>query len=291
MLDPMPHAPEPAPPAGGLLPVVPWVALDRRRYRALRRGGRARPAIVLGRPAAGRATVVFVHGRGGYPAQFAALARALDPVADTAAFVWEDRARLVPSAEALRTDVLALPGRVAIVAASLGALLPAYLGATDPDGRLGSLGAVYLNPLIGGSRWADADRALAVLGDLPALRWLHDVKRLVQRTCFPPVVQDLAPESAFQQAVFGRASRPSSFAHATKIVFTERPGAEPDVRASRVRRFFGRPRRELLARMGDVVDVAAEHRTGHAAPLANAAIALGPIVEVLRGLGAPASSP
>ena len=190
-----------------------------------------------------------------------------------------------PASERLRKDVLSLPGRVAIVANSLGAFLPAYIGATDPQARLRNVRAIYLNPLIGGSRYADADRALAVLGEVPGLGWLYGVKRLIQRAFFPRVVQDLAPESDYQQVIFGLHSCASSFARGTMILFTERGGEQPGIRDHRFRRFFGRSRAELVARMGQVLPVETGQWSGHDAPLVEPEIVLRPIRKLLEWAG------
>jgi hypothetical protein len=260
--------------------------LDHRRYRAFLRRDGARSGVVLAQPwMADRVTVIFVHGAGGHPGQFATVANAIRDVANLGAFLYEDESRLALAGERMREEVLSLSGWVVVVANSLGAFLPAYMGATDPRGQLRHIGVVYLNPLVGGSRWADADRALAVLGEVPGLRWLHAVKRLIQRVFFPPVVQDLAPESDFQQIIFGSGSRASSFVHHSVVVFTERPGAQPDIRENRLRRFFGRARAELLDRMGEVLPVGAEQRTGHDAPLVDGEITLRAMRRVLERMG------
>src|SRR5205823_7928664 len=85
-----------------------------------------------------------------------------------------------------------------IVAHSMGALLVARAGSGDCDGPLQYISVVYLNPLIGGSHYAD---------DIPALRWLRPLRPVVQHLFFPPSVKDLIPESDFQQAIFGRGVR------------------------------------------------------------------------------------
>lgn len=225
--------------------------------------------------------MIFVHGARGSPFQFAPIAASLRRDVNVGAFLYDDHARLAPAAESLRRELMRLSGNVVLVAYSMGTLLCASVGADDRDGRFREVGAVYVNPLIGGSRYADADPALAILGDLPMLRWLHQVKTGVQRLLFPPFVQDLAPESDFQQAIFGRGSRPASFAGNTTIVFTEEPGREWDISGSRVERFFGRSRGELLARLGTVAPLGAATCVGHAAVLAHEEILLPPIMQAL----------
>ena len=201
------------------------------------------------------ATVVFIHGAGGTPAQFAKLGAALGERVNVAAFVYDDTARLAPSAEVLRGELVAVRGAVVVVAHSLGALLPLYLGATDQGGQLRCLAAVYVNPLIGGSHYAD---------DIKALWWLRPLKPFIQRTFFRASVRDLAPENEFEQKIFGRDSAVSSFREHTVVIFTEKAGEEPDIKPERVPRFFGRTREELLARVGKVVNATP---TGHNAPL------------------------
>ena len=68
-------------------------------------------------------TVLFVHGAAGAPNQFAALASFLRDRANTAAFLYDDSARLVESADLLRRELLRFSGRLLIVAHSMGALL------------------------------------------------------------------------------------------------------------------------------------------------------------------------
>lgn len=248
--------------------VVCWCELDRRRYRAALRAGEVSPGVALEAALDPRlGTVVFVHGLGGAPARFAEHARSLRGMVNLGAFLYDDRARLAPSAEALRAALSRLPGRVLLVAHSVGALLAARVGVADVEGRFAGLRALFLNPLVGGSRHADADPALVLLGSLPMLRWLHGVKRGLQRAFLPAAIQDLTPECDFQQAIFGARSRRSSFADGTSILFTEKPGGELDVREPRVRQLFGRSRDELIERLGSVVPVAAADRTGHTAPL------------------------
>ena len=263
--------------------VVPWRNLDRRSYRAALCGGSFRLGIALEEPFVyGRPTVVFIHGSGGSPGQFAELAGTLRGHANLGALLYDDTARLAPAAAVLREEVLSLRGPVVVVAYSIGTLLPAYIGATDREGRLREVAAVYVNPLIGGSRYADADSALALLGDVPGLSWLHGVKRAIQRVFFPSIVQDLTPEGDFQQAIFGWRSRAPSLAARTAILFTERPGKEPDIREDRVRKLFGRSRRELVERMGTIVPVGSAHRTGHAAPLAYPELVLPLVVTAIE---------
>src|SRR5262245_27799663 len=241
-------------------------------YRAGVESGAVSIGIATDNPARDerKPTVVFIHGADGRPSQFAALAQTLDEHANSMVFLYDDRDRLAPTAEVLRKDLLQLQGAVAIVAHSMGALLPAYVGATDPDRRLRCMGAVYLNPLIGGSRYAD---------DIPVLRWLRPLKPLIQRVLFRPSVQDLAPESTFEQTIFGSRSGASSFAAHTIILFTEVAGEEPDILADRIPFFFGRTRAELLDRTGMTVQ---SNRTGHSAPLADPDMASRLILEVLE---------
>ena len=109
-------------------------------------------------------TVLFVHGAAGAPNQFAVLAGFFSDRANTAAFLYDDSARLVESADLLRRELLRFSGQLLIVAHSMGALLVARAGSGDCDGPLRYISVVYLNPLIGGSHYAD---------DIPALRWLR----------------------------------------------------------------------------------------------------------------------
>ena len=139
---------------------------------------------------------------------------------------------------------------------------------------------MYLNPLIGGSRYA---------GDFRALRWLR-VGSALQRAFCRPSFRDLAPESDFQQAICGRAGAPSSFAGRTMLLFTERRGKEPDVRPARLPHYFGRTREELLARLGTVVNVPLLQATGHNAPLLEPRPVL-PILQRLMDGRAPARQP
>jgi len=183
------------------------------------------------------------------------------------AYFYDDDGPLEVAARNLQRDLETLPGPVVVVAYSMGALLPAYVGSNDRSHRLAHLAAVYLNPLIGGSRYADADRLLAVLGEVPGLQWLYDVKRVVLRLLFAAAVRDLAPESEFQQSIFGCNGTASSFADRTCLVFTEVPGAEIDVRADRTLKLFGHPRGDLLRRLGTPVTVDPAHCLGHRTPL------------------------
>ena len=253
----------------GSPPVLPWRTLGRASYRAAVTTGALEPGIRIEDVLDHRkATAVFIHGAEGAPAQFARLAAALGERINSAVFVWDDTARLAPAAERLRAALTEWPGPVIVVAHSMGALLLAYVGATDRNGQLQDLTAVYLNPLVGGSRYA---------GDFRALRWLR-VGTLLQRLLFRPSVLDLAPEGDFQQAIFGPASAASSFAARSVVLFTERPGEEPDIRPDRVPHYFGRTRDELLERMGRVVQVPPARRSGHRAPLIEPAVVL-PLVD------------
>jgi len=260
-----------------LWPVQSWRTLRRDTYRAALRSGALRAGICVEEPLhRDRPTVVFIHGAVGAPSHFAALAAALRDDVNRAAFLWDDTARLGQSAELLRTELLRMPACVTVVAHSMGMLLPAYVGATDPLGLVGRLAAVYVNPLVGGSRYA---------GDFRALRWLR-LGPVLQRMFFPPNVLDLAPESEFQQTICGQAGAPSSFARQTVILFTERHGKEPGVPPTRVPRYFGRTRGELLERFGTVVDFPLSN--GHNAPLFQPDLLI-PILEKLldRPLAAP----
>lgn len=253
-------------------PVLPWRTLDRANYRAGVTTGALEPGIVVEDAFDRRKpTAVFIHGAAGAPAQFTTLAAALSERVNAAIFIWDDTGRLAPAAERLRTALLDWPDPVIVVAHSMGALLPAYVGVTDTYGQLRDLTAVYLNPLIGGSRYA---------GDFRALRWLR-VGAFLQRMLFRPSVLDLAPESDFQQAIFGPASAAPSFAARTAIVFTERPGEEPDIRPDRVPHYFGRSRDQLLERTGRVVRVPPTRASGHKAPLLRPAVVLPLLDEVL----------
>jgi pimeloyl-ACP methyl ester carboxylesterase len=158
-------------------PVLPWRSLRRDSYRAALRSGTLRCGVYLEEPLhRGQPTVVFIHGAGGAPNQFATLAGALDGRVNRAIFLWDDTARLAPAAERLRAAVLRPDDAVAIVAHSMGTLLPAYIGATDPQGCLRGLAVTYLNPLVGGSRHA---------GDFRALRWLGSDACSSGRWCVP----------------------------------------------------------------------------------------------------------
>ena len=160
-----------------------------------------------------------------------------------------------------------------VVAHSMGALLLLYVGVMDGMGELQCLGAVYLNPLIGGSHYAD---------DIPALWWLRPVKPFVQRTFFEASVRDLAPENEFQQSVFGLDAPAPSFRARSVVVLTERVGEELGVLSERVPLFFGRTRVELLERIGEVSHVP---ERGHNAPLEELWLTV-PVIDEL--LNAPA---
>jgi pimeloyl-ACP methyl ester carboxylesterase len=233
-------------------------------------------AGALGFPAAGlsteRATVIFVPGAGGGTQQFAKVRASLSTEANVMTFAYDDKARLAEAANTLGETIAQLPGEVLVIAHSMGALLPMYLGATDQREQFRRLKAIYVNPLIGGSRYAD---------HIKALWWLQPLKPLIQRLFFPDSVRDLAPESDFQQEVFGVRSSASTFRHATLLLFTERPGTEPDIEPHRVPRFFGQRRENLLARIGTVVRVEA-FAQGHIAPLQSPEL-LVPFVERLLG--------
>lgn len=251
-----------------------WRDLERSQYRATLETGELTPGLVadsavdLSRP-----TVVFIHGAEGTPARFGSLADALEPRANIVMFVYDDTAPLVQSAERLRAGLLALGSRPhVLVAHSMGALLPAYAGATDLNRQLRCTAAVYLNPLIGGSHYAD---------DIPALRWLQGLKPYLQRAFFPTNVQDLTPDSVFEQIIFGRASQPSSFAARTVLLFTEHEGEEPGIAPGRIPHFFGRPRDVLLQRLGRVRTVSTAEATGHSAPLFHPDIVVPLVTELL----------
>jgi pimeloyl-ACP methyl ester carboxylesterase len=252
-------------------PVLSWRTLRRDSYRAAFKVGALQCGIYCEEPLRrDRPTVIFIHGAAGAPSQFAALAAALPSRVNRAVFVWDDTARLAPTAERLRAALVRLPVGVTIVAHSIGMLLPAYIGATDPRGLLRDLAAVYLNPLIGGSRYA---------GDFRALRWLR-LGAVLQRAFCRPSIMDLAPESDFQRTICGPAGAASSFAVRTVMLFTERRGKEPDIRPARVPHYFGRTREALLERFGTVRTVPFSHASGHTAPLLKPNLVL-PILEEL----------
>lgn len=252
-------------------PVLSWRSLHRDSYRAALKCGALRCGVYVEEPLhRNQPTVIFIHGAGGAPSQFAPLAAALNGRVNRAIFLWDDTARLAPAAERLRAAVLQADDAVTIVAHSMGTLLPAYIGATDPHGCLRRLAVTYLNPLVGGSRHA---------GDFRALRWLG-VGRLLQRVLVRPSFLDLAPESEFQQTICGRMSAPSSFAAHTVLLFTERRGQEPDIRPARVPAYFGRTRDEVLVRLGTVRMAPPRQANGHIAPLRDPSLVL-PILETL----------
>jgi pimeloyl-ACP methyl ester carboxylesterase len=254
-------------------PLPPWRTLGRDRYRAALRSGVLAPGIFVEEGLdPNKPTVVFIHGAQATPSQLATLAAALGDRINAAVFVWDDTARLAFSAELLRVALMDCPDPIVVVAHSMGTLLPAYIGATDGDGHLRALRVVYLNPLIGGSRYA---------GDFRALRWLG-VGPLITRAFFRPCVLDLAPESEFEQTIFGPASAAPSFAARTMVLFTERPGEEPDIRRDRVPYYFGRTREELLGRIGRIVRVPNTRACGHDAPLVEPTVVLAFIEEILN---------
>ena len=229
-------------PAFALPPAAPWRVLERAGYRGALEAGTLRPGLVRDRPFdAAKPTVVFIHGAGGAPSQFKALADALGERANLTAFLYDDASRLTPSAHLLEQELRRLPASVTVVAHSMGTLLPGYVGAKSCDDRLRRIAAVYLNPLIGGSHYAD---------DIPALRFLRPLKPLVQRLFFRPSVLDITPESAFEQTIFGPSSPTPCFAAHTTVLLTERAGEEPDIVRERIPLFFGRTREQLLGRMG-----------------------------------------
>jgi hypothetical protein len=259
-------------------------SLHRRAYRAWLRGEAGRPGVVDAAEEPPHGTLLWIHGGRGAPAQFARLVAALQHRLHVAAFVYDDHGRLPPAAAALGVALRVLPKPVVLVAHSLGTLLPGWVGARDRAGRLRGVGAVYLNPLVGGSRHADADPVLAVLGSIRGLRWLHAVKHGIQRALFPSVVQDLTPESAFQQTIFGRDSAASSFAPQTRVLVTDRPRDVRNVRPERALHFFGRTPAALLERMGRRVARPPGYPAGHDMPLVQPAPTLAAIEEVLESV-------
>ena len=219
-----------------------------------------------------KSTVVFVHGAGGSASQFKGIADALGDRVNVGAFEYDDSERLAASAETLRRELVGLRNMV-VVAHSLGALLLLYAGVTDGMGELQCLGAVYLNPLIGGSHYAD---------DIPGLWWLRSLKPFVQQTFFEASARDLAPENEFQQSVFGLDAPTPSFRARSVVILTERVGEELGVLPERLSLFFGRTRAELLERIGEVVH---EPGRGHNAPLQQPWLTV-PVIDEL--LNAPA---
>src|SRR2546427_5032828 len=82
-------------PAFALPPVAPWRVLDRAGYRAALEAGTLRLGLVMDGPFdAAKPTVVFIHGAGGAPSQFKALADALGERANLTAFLYDDLSRL-----------------------------------------------------------------------------------------------------------------------------------------------------------------------------------------------------
>jgi len=239
-------------------PVLPWGGLASDRYRRALRSGDLRCGVYTERPFQPELpTILVIHGAEAAPAQFSPFAARFRDRANCAALVWDCRARLAPTTEVLRRALLRIPGSVTIVAHSMGMLLPAYLGATDRVGALRQLAAVYLNPLIGGSRYA---------GDFRALAWLG-VGRLLQRAFCRPSFLDLAPESDLQQTICGSRGSRSSFAEHTTILFTERQGQEPDIPPGRVPYYFGRTRQQVLARLGTTVHLPPRQARAHQDPV------------------------
>lgn len=219
--------------------------------------------------------IVFVHGARGSTEESASLTTALESRARLGWFAYDDRERLAKSSKCLRRELTKLDSHrgVIVVAHSMGALLPMYVGATDRVGAFSCLGAIYLNPLIGGSHYAD---------DIRALRWLRPLKPFIQRMFFPPSVRDLAPESDFEQSIFGYDAPRSSFRDNTVMFFTEREGEEPGIVPDRVPLFFGQSRDELLERIGTVVNGPLD---GHVAPLQNPALVIPLLEGVVRKRG------
>ncbi len=216
--------------------------------------------------------VILVPGLGGGPEQFEALRASLSPELTVMIFAYEDGARLAEAAEILGDTIARRSGEVLVIAHSMGALLPMYLGATDQRKQFSNLKAIYVNPLIGGSRYADRIKAL----------WpLQPLEPLIQGLFFPYSVRDLVPESDFQQKLFGIRSPASTFRHATMLLFTEARGSEPDIEPARVPRFFGRRREVLLQRIGTVVSVEASVQ-GHTIPLESPELVI-PLVDELLG--------
>jgi pimeloyl-ACP methyl ester carboxylesterase len=203
-------------------------------------------------------TVVFIHGCNGSPSQFDALAGAAVGERETnlGALLYDDHERLATSAEVLRRDLRKLSAATTIITHSMGALLVGYVGATEA-GPVCRMSAVHLNPLIGGSHYAD---------DIPALRWLSPLKPFIQRVFFRGSVQDLAPESDFEQTIFGEDAQPSCLAAHSTALFSEAEGYEPDIVAERIPRFFGRTRVRLLEAFAQEV-ITAPMVKGHNAPL------------------------
>lgn len=238
------------------------------------RDTRARLAFTRSRDPS-KPTVVFVRGVGGSALQFRRLTESMSDRANTAMFLYENGQRLRTSGDLLRREVKRLSGAVVIVAHSMGGLLAAYVGATTRGDETRCVGAVYLNPLIGGSRYADAH-------DIAVLRWLAPVQPLLQRVFFPHYVRDLVPASDFLRVIFGPSARPSSFADRAVLLFTEEPGREPDIAPARVLSTFGTPRSALIAQLGQITRFASP--LGHTAPLAHPEIVVPLIDQVLEPL-------
>jgi hypothetical protein len=248
---------------------TPWHELTYSRYRRALKQRQLVSGITLERPPVkGQPTAVCVHGWHGTPADFRQLGPCIRKSANLAFFLYDDRHRLASTAELLRRELRGLRGERLLIAFSMGALLPAYAGATDWGAELRGVVAFYLNPLLGGTRYADADPLLARLDQIPALQWLHSVKQLIHRLFFPPSVRDLDPRSSFQQAIFGAAGRPATFRDRTTIIWTEDDSSRyVSVFPHRVPTFFGCTHEELLQRLGDLAAIPPRGTRGHTAPI------------------------
>ncbi len=255
---------------------TPWERLTYSSYRQALRCGDLVPGIVFERhPAPGVPTAVCVHGWRGTPANFRTLGVHVRATANLAFFVYDDHSRLADTAELLRHAVRALPGPCLFIGFSMGALLPAYASATDVNGDLHRVAALYLNPLLGGTRYADADPVLAMLDQIPGLQWLHELKRLFRRRFLPESVEDLDPRSRFQQAIFGEAASRPTLRERTIIVWTEDDSSRyVSVAPRRVPAFFGCSRDELLGRLGRVAALPPGHARGHTAPINDPSLVL-----------------
>jgi pimeloyl-ACP methyl ester carboxylesterase len=248
---------------------TPWHELTYAAYQRALRTGALRPGIVLASPpVAGRPTAVCLHGWRGTPADFRPLAEEIRRSSNLAFFLYDDRRRLAGTAELLRRELRALGTPGLLIAFSMGTLICAYAGATDLAAELGGCVALYLNPLLGGARYADADPVLAWLDQVPGLYRLHALKRLALRVLFPASVRDLDPGSRFQQTIFGQRARRSTFHGRTTIIWTENGAASGmSVLPQRAPLLFSCSRDELLQRLGGGVVIPPGKALGHTAPV------------------------
>src|SRR5690242_9354912 len=115
-----------------------WWSLNRTDYRRALRTNKLQPGMIFTDTTLDtrKSTVVFVHGANGSPSDFATLAQSIGRTMNVAGFTYDDKSRLRESAGLLRESIRTLPGRVAVVAHSMGGLLLSYVGTTASNNEL-----------------------------------------------------------------------------------------------------------------------------------------------------------